>query len=180
MSRRWPCRRLTALRPPAPSRSVHRPIVWAVWVPARIVRRTIEQILADQSVREGPNSRVHSGHLILIQRSVPDPYFRNSSVEIAVTIPAANTDRRSRVRGEDRPRALPWSLVRQSPSSRSPGRAGGLFWRAVYAACVPETVNGNSRQLAQARLRAAVRARMRRTSLRRSCVVTELPGLTWN
>lgn len=35
-------------------------------------------------------------------------------------------------------------------------------WRGVYAACVPQELHGDSRQLAEVRLRAAVRARVRR------------------
>ncbi len=41
-------------------------------------------------------------------------------------------------------------------------RRRGESWRAVYASCVPDEVRGDSRQLAQARLRAAVRARLLR------------------
>jgi hypothetical protein len=41
-------------------------------------------------------------------------------------------------------------------------RAQGSSWRAIYTVCVPHTVAGDSRQLAQSRLRSAVRARRRR------------------
>ena len=44
-------------------------------------------------------------------------------------------------------------------------RAQGKDWRAVYVACIPTTVAGDSRQVAQSRLRSAVRAR-RRSSYR--------------
>jgi hypothetical protein len=44
----------------------------------------------------------------------------------------------------------------------------GESWRKVYSACVPKVLNGDSRQVAQTRLRAAVRARVRRCRRRTS------------
>lgn len=41
-------------------------------------------------------------------------------------------------------------------------RAQGKSWRAIYAACIPLHVIGDSRILAQSRLRSAFRARRRR------------------
>ena len=45
-------------------------------------------------------------------------------------------------------------------------RAQGKDWRAVYVACIPTTVAGDARQVAQSRLRSAVRARRRRLRIR--------------
>lgn len=42
-------------------------------------------------------------------------------------------------------------------------RERGESWRGVYCACVPPDLSGDSRQVAQALLRAAVRARLRRS-----------------
>jgi hypothetical protein len=44
-------------------------------------------------------------------------------------------------------------------------RAQGRDWRAIYADCIPATTAGDSRQVAQSRLRSAVRARRRRRGL---------------
>ena len=41
-------------------------------------------------------------------------------------------------------------------------RGQGSSWRAIYTVCIPHTIAGDSRQLAQSRLRSAVRARRRR------------------
>ena len=46
-------------------------------------------------------------------------------------------------------------------------RDQGKSWRAVYATCVPKDLDDDSRQLAQTRLRAAIRARVRRRSVPR-------------
>ena len=45
-------------------------------------------------------------------------------------------------------------------------RAQGKSWLAVYTACIPALLAGDSRQLAQSRLRSAVRARRRRFNQR--------------
>lgn len=46
-------------------------------------------------------------------------------------------------------------------------RAQGNSWRAIYTECLPACLNADSRQLAQSRLRSAVRARRRRLARRK-------------
>jgi hypothetical protein len=47
-------------------------------------------------------------------------------------------------------------------------QAQGNSWRAIYAVCIPEAITADSRQLAQSRLRSAVRSRRQRARTARS------------
>jgi hypothetical protein len=61
--------------------------------------------------------------------------------------------------GPGRPRAELVSLAAKM-------RAQGKSWCAIYAECVSTTLAGDSRQVAQSRLRSAVRSRRRRLNNR--------------
>jgi hypothetical protein len=78
---------------------------------------------------------------------------------------------------ESAPRAFKRRVIRSLRAALPPGpgrpcaaavslavqmRAQGSSWSVIYAMCIPSTLARDSRQLAQLRLRSAVRARRRR------------------